>query len=46
MIRICVQSTYVYVSARRWDEILDYLIFFSTHFFAEKGKPMIFSNLT
>jgi len=26
-IRICVQSTHVYIFAKRWDEILDYLLF-------------------
>ena len=26
-IRICVQSTHVYVYAKRWDEILDWLLF-------------------
>ena len=37
-IRICVQCTQVYVYARRWDAILDSLLFSLTYFFLIKGK--------
>jgi len=32
-IRICVQSTRVYIYAKRWDEILEKLLFFLTCLF-------------
>jgi len=37
-IRICVQSTHVYIYARRRDEILDQLFFSFTYFFFQKRK--------
>jgi len=37
-IRMCVQSTHVYVYAKRRDEILDELLFSSTYFFFRKRK--------
>jgi len=37
-IRICIQSTHLYVYARRRDEILDQLLFSLTCFFFRKRK--------
>jgi len=49
-IRICVQSTHVYLYATRRDEILDKMLFPLTYFQKKKSKgcerkPTIISNL-